>query len=164
VGTAGLFLERRSSLYSASEDNIRLWNIWETPEEKAAKRGLPPFKLIPGHHGGVVSQICECNKTANIFLMYTCSDRRTTAVPGGRKWPKAMARPEHPNSANPLHTGLHIALYLYLYFYIYTVYFLCLRPCCITLLSTLESVASQRHHSEMSSWPRSSLQGGSTEA
>lgn len=53
--------------YSASEDNLRLWNIWETPEEKAAKRGLPPFKLIPGHHGGVVSQIRECNKTADNY-------------------------------------------------------------------------------------------------
>lgn len=62
--------------------------------------------------------------------MRPCSDRRTTAVPSGRKWPKAMAWPEYPNSAYPLHTRLRIASYLSLYFYVYTVYFWRLRLLC----------------------------------
>ncbi|KAG8787382.1 Transcription factor spt8 [Serendipita sp. 397] len=41
----------------ASEDNIRLWNVLEPPAETGKKKGLPPFKVIPGHHGGLVSQI-----------------------------------------------------------------------------------------------------------
>jgi hypothetical protein len=43
---------------SASEDNIRLWNILDAPTETWKRKGLPPFRVIPGHHGGLVSQIC----------------------------------------------------------------------------------------------------------
>lgn len=44
---------------SASEDNIRLWNVLETPVEGWKRKGLPPFRVIPGHHGGLVSQMCR---------------------------------------------------------------------------------------------------------
>ncbi|CCA77986.1 hypothetical protein PIIN_00700 [Serendipita indica DSM 11827] len=41
----------------ASEDNIRLWNVLDAPSDGWKKKGLPPFRVIPGHHGGLVSQI-----------------------------------------------------------------------------------------------------------
>lgn len=41
----------------ASEDNIRLWNVHDIPVEGWRKKGLPPFRVIPGHHGGLVSQM-----------------------------------------------------------------------------------------------------------
>jgi hypothetical protein len=46
---------------SASIDNIRLWNAAEAGEPDASgkmKSGVQ-FKIIPGHHGGYVSQMCE---------------------------------------------------------------------------------------------------------
>jgi transcriptional activator SPT8 len=46
-------------ILSASEDNIRLWNVHDAPVEGWKKKGLPPFRVIPGHHGGLVSQIRE---------------------------------------------------------------------------------------------------------
>jgi hypothetical protein len=44
---------------SACSDNIRLWNAAEAGEGEA--RGRMQFKIIPGHHGGMVSQMCEFN-------------------------------------------------------------------------------------------------------
>ena len=44
---------------SASTDNIRLWNVAEAGEPDASgkmKSGVQ-FKIIPGHHGGYVSQM-----------------------------------------------------------------------------------------------------------
>lgn len=49
----------------ASNDNIRLWNASDTglEAESAAvgaggrSRSGVPFKIIPGHHGGIVSQM-----------------------------------------------------------------------------------------------------------
>jgi len=52
-------LQCSSYVCSASEDNIRLWNVHEAPVEGWRKKGLPPFRVIPGHHGGLVSQIRE---------------------------------------------------------------------------------------------------------
>jgi transcriptional activator SPT8 len=46
---------------SASIDNIRLWNAAEAGEPDASgkmKSGVQ-FKIIPGHHGGYISQMCE---------------------------------------------------------------------------------------------------------
>jgi hypothetical protein len=44
------------SVISASHDNIRLWNVAEAGESTG--RGAQ-FKIIPGHHGGFVSQLRE---------------------------------------------------------------------------------------------------------
>lgn len=44
---------------SASHDNIRLWNVAEAGEPDASgkvKSGVQ-FKIIPGHHGGTISQM-----------------------------------------------------------------------------------------------------------
>ncbi|PAV23910.1 WD40 domain containing protein [Pyrrhoderma noxium] len=43
----------------ASNDNIRLWNANEAGEKEAPGRGRSgvPFKIIPGHHGGIISQM-----------------------------------------------------------------------------------------------------------
>lgn len=49
------------SSHSASTDNIRLWNVAEAGEPDAygkMKSGVQ-FKIIPGHHGGYVSQMCK---------------------------------------------------------------------------------------------------------
>ena len=45
------------SLLSACSDNIRLWNAAEAGESEV--RGRMQFKIIPGHHGGMVSQMRE---------------------------------------------------------------------------------------------------------
>lgn len=44
---------------SASIDNIRLWNAAEAggADVNMKSRGGVPFKIIPGHHGGYVSQM-----------------------------------------------------------------------------------------------------------
>lgn len=50
-----------SRLCSASNDNIRLWNVAEAYEPDASgkvKSGVQ-FKIIPGHHGGIISQMRE---------------------------------------------------------------------------------------------------------
>ena len=46
---------------TASQDNVRLWNTTElsTSDDMAKKRGRPPFKIIAGHHGGIISSMCE---------------------------------------------------------------------------------------------------------
>lgn len=47
-------------LCSASVDNIRLWNAAEAGESgdgNVKGRGGVQFKIIPGHHGGYVSQM-----------------------------------------------------------------------------------------------------------
>ncbi|KAF8910982.1 WD40-repeat-containing domain protein [Gymnopilus junonius] len=42
----------------ASVDNIRLWNVAESGEDAWGKpKGGVPFKIIPGHHGGYISQM-----------------------------------------------------------------------------------------------------------
>lgn len=43
----------------ASNDNIRLWNAAEAGETdgNVKSRGGVPFKVVPGHHGGYVSQM-----------------------------------------------------------------------------------------------------------
>ncbi|CAG8442037.1 11505_t:CDS:10 [Scutellospora calospora] len=37
----------------ASTDNIRLWNV----DESETARSIVPFLIVPGHHGGTISQI-----------------------------------------------------------------------------------------------------------
>ena len=47
---------------SASSDNIRLWNASEGADSDVsgkARSGVP-FKIIPGHHGGIISQMGAC--------------------------------------------------------------------------------------------------------
>lgn len=63
VGVYGLVTTRdekmMSQLCSASIDNIRLWNAAEAGEGdgNVKSRGGVQFKIIPGHHGGYVSQM-----------------------------------------------------------------------------------------------------------
>lgn len=50
-----LFAQKTDALlFSASIDNIRLWNVSLEPESKSL---VVPFQILPGHHGGVISQI-----------------------------------------------------------------------------------------------------------
>jgi len=44
---------------SASVDNIRLWNVAESPDDSmmTKPKGGIQFKIIPGHHGGYISQM-----------------------------------------------------------------------------------------------------------
>ncbi|PVG02763.1 WD40 repeat-like protein [Serendipita vermifera] len=65
----------------ASEDNIRLWNILDAPAETWRRKGLPPFRVIPGHHGGLVSQILIDIRTQ---FMITASS--------ARQWPGQSTR------------------------------------------------------------------------
>jgi hypothetical protein len=45
---------------SASVDNIRLWNVAESAEDSWSKtKSAVQFKIIPGHHGGYISQMRE---------------------------------------------------------------------------------------------------------
>jgi hypothetical protein len=45
-------------LFSASVDNLRLWNVADCGEDawRKSKSGVQ-FKIIPGHHGGYISQM-----------------------------------------------------------------------------------------------------------
>ena len=52
--------------FSASSDNIRLWNAADAGGET---RGRMQFKIIPGHHGGMVSQMCEWEPESCKFWM-----------------------------------------------------------------------------------------------
>ena len=54
------------TLRSASQDNIRLWNVNENLEQRPRALG---FKIIAGHHGGVVSQIREITEPASFALL-----------------------------------------------------------------------------------------------
>ncbi|RXW20885.1 hypothetical protein EST38_g4958 [Candolleomyces aberdarensis] len=58
----------------ASVDNIRLWNVADTPMEDssmARSRSGVPFKIIPGHHGGYISQMHPSAR----FLVTASSNR-----------------------------------------------------------------------------------------
>lgn len=47
------------NMCSASNDNIRLWNVSDAGEPDASGRARSgvQFKIIPGHHGGYISQM-----------------------------------------------------------------------------------------------------------
>ena len=49
----------RLDCISASSDNIRLWNASEGADSDMTgkTRSGVPFKIIPGHHGGIISQM-----------------------------------------------------------------------------------------------------------
>ncbi|KAI8051201.1 WD40-repeat-containing domain protein [Syncephalis plumigaleata] len=57
-------------LLCASTDNIRLWDL-EAPMDKHMV--VPPYRIIPGHHGGVISHLYldPCNR----FLISTSGNR-----------------------------------------------------------------------------------------
>ncbi|KAH7913716.1 WD40 repeat-like protein [Hygrophoropsis aurantiaca] len=59
----------------ASTDNIRLWNAAEAGEVdgSAKSRGAVQFKIIPGHHGGYVSQMLV--DPGGCFLVSASSNR-----------------------------------------------------------------------------------------
>lgn len=49
-----------ASCDSASVDNLRLWNVAESVEHDSMSRAKGvQFKIIPGHHGGYVSQMSK---------------------------------------------------------------------------------------------------------
>ncbi|CAG8473026.1 13718_t:CDS:10, partial [Racocetra persica] len=49
----------------ASTDNIRLWNVGN--DESEAIKSIVPFLIVPGHHGGSISQICIL-----LYIIYMC--------------------------------------------------------------------------------------------
>lgn len=62
-------------LACASNDNIRLWNVAEAYEPDASgkvKSGVQ-FKIIPGHHGGIISQMLVDRQAR--FLISASSNR-----------------------------------------------------------------------------------------
>ncbi|THH20705.1 hypothetical protein EW146_g734 [Bondarzewia mesenterica] len=65
----------------ASNDNIRLWNAAEAGEVEG--KGRVQFKIIPGHHGGIVSQM--------------------VIDPGGRFLNISISPPTHKLSHSPTH-------------------------------------------------------------
>lgn len=59
---------------SASNDNIRLWNTYEYfDEQQETKRKGVPFRIIAGHHGGIISAM-NLDPTGN-FLVTASGDR-----------------------------------------------------------------------------------------
>lgn len=49
-----------STSSSASQDNLRLWNVFGLDDSDTSmyrSRPSVPFKIIAGHHGGIISQI-----------------------------------------------------------------------------------------------------------
>ncbi|KAI8998615.1 WD40 repeat-like protein [Trametes punicea] len=62
-------------LACASTDNIRLWNVAEArePDSQGKMRSGVQFKIIPGHHGGFVSQMLV--DPAARFLVSASSNR-----------------------------------------------------------------------------------------
>jgi len=60
-------------LCSASLDNIRLWNVADAAESDGTRRTTPAFKIIAGHHGGIISEILV---DAGAKFMVTASGNR----------------------------------------------------------------------------------------
>ncbi|TFK54780.1 WD40 repeat-like protein [Heliocybe sulcata] len=62
-------------LACASNDNIRLWNVAEAgePDSSGRVRSGAQFKIIPGHHGGMISQMLV--DPAARFLVSASSSR-----------------------------------------------------------------------------------------
>jgi hypothetical protein len=66
----------------ASSDNIRLWNASDAGEPDASgktKSGVQ-FKIIPGHHGGYISQM---SKSSLVFDAKYCSDTEVQSCGSG---------------------------------------------------------------------------------
>lgn len=70
IGIPILLMVIDDSLFSACSDNIRLWNAAEAGESEG--RGRMQFKIIPGHHGGMVSQMCESHKKLCVESILIC--------------------------------------------------------------------------------------------
>lgn len=62
-------------LACASIDNLRLWNVAESgePDSSGRPKSGVPFKIIPGHHGGYISQMLV--DPAAKFLVSASSNR-----------------------------------------------------------------------------------------
>jgi hypothetical protein len=59
-------------------DNIRLWNVAESAEDSWSKtKSAVQFKIIPGHHGGYISQMRE---SLRIHLTLSGSDHVSTQL------------------------------------------------------------------------------------
>ncbi|KAF8328886.1 WD40-repeat-containing domain protein [Cantharellus anzutake] len=66
----------RQHIVCASQDNIRLWNVFGLDDnDTSMHRSRPsvPFKIIAGHHGGIISQILV---DASSKFMITASGNR----------------------------------------------------------------------------------------
>jgi hypothetical protein len=87
------------SFFSACSDNIRLWNAAEAGEGET--RGRMQFKIIPGHHGGLVSQMCEfmtaLGRCVHCLIIHHPSGRPMRSVPCECEWQQRMARGGHEN-------------------------------------------------------------------
>ncbi|ORY89339.1 WD40-repeat-containing domain protein [Leucosporidium creatinivorum] len=57
-------------ILAASNDNVRLWDL---DNAKEARGKVPPFVIVPGHHGGMVSQMIIDPRTQ---FMITASGNR----------------------------------------------------------------------------------------
>lgn len=75
-----------SQLCSASIDNIRLWNATEAGEidGHVKSRGGVQFKIIPGHHGGYVSQMGKWTEIKPDWTRSTDLALFEVVDPGGR--------------------------------------------------------------------------------
>jgi hypothetical protein len=74
--------------FSASQDNIRLWNTVEyfEPEDSARKaKSRPPFKIVAGHHGGTVSAMRKFSYPS-ILPPSRSSLRAISATMAMRRW------------------------------------------------------------------------------
>ena len=84
-----------SSWFSASIDNIRLWNVADAPGDDssmAKPRGPAPFKIIPGHHGGYISQmrtLLEPSAYPSLVLIFCRDSQLSTQVLGS--WSRRVA-------------------------------------------------------------------------
>ncbi|KAF8964058.1 WD40-repeat-containing domain protein [Flammula alnicola] len=74
-GTVDVWDVRALKNTPASVDNIRLWNVAESGEDGISKsRSGVQFKIIPGHHGGYISQMSIVDAGAR-FLVSASSNR-----------------------------------------------------------------------------------------
>lgn len=64
------------AVYSASTDNVRMWNVQEAGEPEAGRSRTAQFKIIPGHHGGVVSQMRE-----SLLNLHAYGEERYSSIP-----------------------------------------------------------------------------------
>jgi transcriptional activator SPT8 len=51
-----------TNVIRASQDNVRLWNTteyFELDDSIKRSKSRPPFKIIAGHHGGIISSMRE---------------------------------------------------------------------------------------------------------
>ena len=92
--------------FSASSDNIRLWNAADAGEGET--RGRMQFKIIPGHHGGMVSQMSElkprdCNLDNSLYTkVVDPAARFLVSASGNRGWHGEATRTVFVHDIKPI--------------------------------------------------------------